>query len=157
MPEAFEPRVRPIKRRTRRTGDPTTGTESGVSGRRRRGSGPSLKIIKWRDIPAQVNGTLGDRKVQVELPPRFQKAIDRAAMVADKKDANSYIAEMVQESRPVNAAEGETVDIDAAVADLVTEIEAEFTKEHLNTYVKTGGFAPGTQPDDADPEDKEVS
>ena len=61
-----------------------------MSGRRRRG-GPALKIIKWRDIPAQINGTVGDRKVQVELPPRFQKAIDRAAMIADKKDANSYI------------------------------------------------------------------
>lgn len=110
--------------------------------RRRRGSGPSLKIIKWRDIPAQINGTDGDRKVQVELPPRFQKAIDRAAMIADKKDANSYIAEMGSETRPVEANSDEPVDIDAAVAELVITIEAEFTNDRLNDYVRTGGFAP---------------
>jgi len=108
-----------------------------VSGRRRRG-GPALKIIKWRDIPAQINGTMGDRKVQVELPPRFQKAIDRAAMVADKKDANGYIAEMGSESHPLES----DVDLDEAVAELVAGIEAEFTKELLNEYVRTGGFTP---------------
>ena len=86
-----------------------------MSARRRRG-GPSLKIIKWRDIPAQVNGTSADKKVQVELPPRFQKAIDRAAMVAGLKDANSYIAEMGSESR---TAEGD--DIEGAVATLVDQ------------------------------------
>ncbi|MGI9604737.1 MAG: virulence factor [Acidimicrobiales bacterium] len=113
-----------------------------MSGRRRRGGGPSLKIIMWRDIPAQVNGTSGDRKVQVELPPRFQKAIDRAAMVADKKDANSYIAEMGSESRSAVGA-----DIDAEVADLVTEIEAEFTPERLNEFVAAGGFHPDKSED----------
>ena len=110
-----------------------------MSGRRRRG-GPALKIIKWRDIPAQINGTVGDRKVQVELPPRFQKAIDRAAMVADKKDANSYIAEMGAETRAIDP----DADVDDAVASLVADIEAEFTKERLNEFVRTGGFTPDT-------------
>ena len=118
-----------------------------MSGRRRRGGGPSLKIIKWRDIPAQVNGTAGDQKVQVELPHRFQKAIDRAAMVAGKKDANSYIAEMGSETRP---AAGD--DIEAAVAALVAEIEEQFTAEYLNTFVATGGFHPDTEGASADDE-----
>jgi len=108
-----------------------------VSGRRRRGGAPSLKIIKWRDIPAQVNGTSGDHKVQVELPHRFQAAIDRAAMIAGAKDANSYIAEMGQESRPL---EGD--DVEFAVATLVAEIEAEFTMDRLNEFVRCGGFHP---------------
>ena len=110
-----------------------------MSGRRRRGGSPSLKIIKWRDIPAQVNGTTGDEKVQVELPPRFQKAIDRAAMIADKKDANSYIAEMGHELRPLDG------DVHAAVATLVHEIESEFTQERLNQFVATGGWQPESQ------------
>jgi len=103
-----------------------------------------LKIIKWRDIPAQVNGTAGDQKVQVELPHRFQAAIDRAAMIADKKDANSYISEMGQETRPL-----ETDDIEAAVTSLVAKIEAEFTMDRLNEFVRTGGFDPNnaTPPD----------
>ncbi len=124
-----------------------------MSGRRRRG-GPALKIIKWRDIPAQINGTVGDRKVQVELPPRFQKAIDRAAMVADKKDANSYVAEMGSETRPIDP----DTDVDAAVADLVASIEAEFTKERLNDFVRAGGFTPESiVPDAPNPETKETS
>jgi hypothetical protein len=108
-----------------------------MTGRRRRGGGPSLKIIKWRDIPAQVNGTAGDQKVQVELPPRFQKAIDRAAMVGDVKDANSYILQMGQEARPLVGD-----DVEVAVAALVAEIEEEFTLERLNQYVATGGWNP---------------
>lgn len=116
-----------------------------MSGRRRR-SGPSLKIIKWRDIPAQINGTAGDRKVQVELPPRFQKAIDRAAMIADKKDANSYISEMGSEIHPI----GPDADIDSAVAQLVSDIEAEFTQDRLNDFVRTGGFAPENQEPDTE-------
>lgn len=115
-------------------------SESGRGGRRRRGGGPSLKIIKWRDIPAQVNGTSGDQKVQVELPHRFQAAIDRAAMIADLKDANSYVAEMGQEQRPLD-----TDDIEAAVGALVAEIEAEFTMERLNEFVRTGGLDPTKQ------------
>lgn len=105
--------------------------------RRRRG-GPSLKIIKWRDIPAQVNGTAGEQKIQVELPPRFQKAIDRAAMVAGKKDANSYIAEMGSDSISAEA----STDIETAVATLVDELETKFTAEVLNEFVRTGGFDP---------------
>jgi len=108
-----------------------------VSGRRRRGAGPGIKIIKWRDIPAQVNGTAGDQKVQVELPPRFQKAIDRAAMVGDVKDANSYIMQMGQEARPLDGD-----DVEAAVAAVVAEIEGEFTLERLNQFVATGGWHP---------------
>jgi hypothetical protein len=110
--------------------------------RRRRG-GPSLKIIKWRDIPAQVNGTAGEQKVQVELPPRFQKAIDRAAMVAGKKDANSYIAEMGSDSISAE----ESTDIEAAVATLVEQLETKFTAEVLNEFVRTGGFDPESPAD----------
>ena len=108
-----------------------------MSGARRRGGGPSLKVIKWRDLPAQVNGTAADQKVQVELPPRFQKAIDRAAMIAGKTDANSYIAEMTQETM---SATGD--DIEAEVATLVTNIEAEFTLDRLNEFVAAGGWHP---------------
>lgn len=110
-----------------------------MSGRRRRGSGPNLKIIKWRDIPAQVNGTSGDQKIQVELPPRFQKAIDRAAMVAGLKDANSYVAEMGAESRPSLGQ-----DLQADVKALVDELEAAFPLDVLNEFVRTGGFDPSS-------------
>ena len=104
--------------------------------RRRRG-GASIKIIKWRDIPAQVNAVNGDEKVQIELPHRFQAAIDRAAMLADRKDANSYIAEMGQSQQ---STPGE--DLKGEAEQLVAEIEAEFTMDKLNEFVRNGGFAP---------------
>jgi len=105
--------------------------------RRRRGGAPSLKVISWRHIPAQVNGSAGDHKVQVELPHRFQKAIDRAAMVAGLTDAGSYVAEMNSETQPTAGD-----DIDAEVAALVHEIESEFPLERLNDYVQAGGWSP---------------
>ena len=59
----------------------------------RRRNANELVIISWRDIPAQVNGGAGETKRQQILSHRFQKAIDRAAMVADKKTASEYVAE----------------------------------------------------------------
>lgn len=131
------PAGRPIKRRSR--------SASGVGGvsRRRRG-GASIKIIKWRDIPAQVNAVNGDDKVQIELPHRFQAAIDRAAMLADRKDANSYIAEMGQ-----SLASTPGTDLQHEAEQLVAEIETEFTTDRLNDYVRNGGFDPDT-PDEVD-------
>ena len=137
------PSGRPIKRNRRSTvaGDSNGSAASGSGDRvsRRRRGGPSLKIIKWRDIPAQVNASSGNDKVQIELPHRFQAAIDRAAMLADKKDSNSYIAEMGQEVRPLSSD-----DLKAECEQLVADIEAEFTMEQLNAYVKNGGFAPNS-------------
>ena len=49
-----------------------------------RRSSNEIIVITWRDIPAQVKGKVGDAKHDVVLPHRFQKAVDRAAMVAGK-------------------------------------------------------------------------
>ena len=68
-------------------------------------------------------------------------------MVADKKDANSYIAEMGSETRPIDP----DTDVDDAVASLVADIEAEFTKERLNEFVRAGGFTPDTGEPDGSP------
>jgi len=63
-------------------------------------------------------------------------------MLAGAKDASSYIAEMGQESRPLDGD-----DVEAAVATLVAEIEAEFTMDRLNEFVRCGGFHPDTESD----------
>ena len=48
--------------------------------RRRRGSGPGIVTIYWRDIPAQITVTTAAGETEkVLLEPRFQHAIDRAA------------------------------------------------------------------------------
>jgi hypothetical protein len=95
-----------------------------------------MVIIMWRDIPAQVNGQRGADRHQVILPHRFQKAIDRAAMVAGKKTAQEYVGEW---RRATHAIVGELIEcVDATAA----TIEQEFTNERLNTLVTNGGWDP---------------
>ncbi len=95
-------------------------------------------VIMWRDIPAQINGKVGDDKHGVVLPHRFQKAIDRAAMVAGKKTAQEYVAEWRRTSHPVS---GELVECVEAIA---ATIDREFTNERLHTLVDNGGWDPAS-------------
>jgi len=95
-----------------------------------------IVVILWRDIPAQINGKQGEEKHAVILPHRFQKAIDRAAMVAGKKTALEYVAVWRRTTYPINGELVQTVDATAAA------IEQEFTNERLHTLVDNGGWDP---------------
>ena len=64
----------------------------------RRNRGNEIVVILWRDIPAQVNGRVGEDRHQHILARRFQHAIDEAAMVAGKKTANEYVQEWRRET-----------------------------------------------------------
>ena len=68
--------------------------------------GPQLITIYWRDIPAQVNAKSRGRAARAEagqvlLKPRFQKAIDRAAMKAGITTASDYVADFVANMNPL--------------------------------------------------------
>ncbi|MEM8656902.1 MAG: virulence factor, partial [Pseudomonadota bacterium] len=47
---------------------------------------PDVTIVYWRDIPAQVIVGKGRRGTKVQLPERFEQAIDRCAMKVGAKD-----------------------------------------------------------------------
>ena len=96
-----------------------------------------IVLIMWRDIPAQVNGTLAGEKHGYILPHRFQKAIDRAAMVAGKKDAHEYVGEMRRVSYPITG-----TDLVECVEDIANSIDTEFTNERLHALVDNGGWDP---------------
>ena len=106
----------------------------------RRGNANELTIITWRDIPAQVNGGLGENKCQHILPQRFHGAIDRAAMKAGKKTAGEYVAEWRKRTVPL------PVDFDgnmqAAVVAEAERLEAEFTNERLKQWIASEGWDP---------------
>ena len=53
----------------------------------------SLTIIYWRDIPSQVIAKAGRKTAKRELPERFIKAIDAAAMRAGAQDSDAYLAD----------------------------------------------------------------
>lgn len=101
--------------------------------------GAQLITIFWRDIPAQVNAKTRGAKHQVLLKPRFQKAIDRAAMVADITSSSDYVNEWRQAATPLRSAKSESDLAEAAEAE-AERIDSEFPLERLNELVANGGY-----------------
>lgn len=97
-----------------------------------------IVVISWRDIPAQVNGKAGEQRHQVVLPRRFQRAIDRAAMVAGKKTAHEYVGEWRRASSPVVQQMSAEVEATAAA------LEQQFPQERLRALIDNGGWDPAT-------------
>lgn len=92
-----------------------------------------LTVIRWRDIPAQVVAKRGREAARRELSPRFQVAIDRAAMYAGLFGTDDYLKEWVRDSRSC----GDDLE-DEADAE-VSRLEAEFSSEYLNDVANRGG------------------
>lgn len=109
----------------------------------RRRCNSELVIIYWRDIPAQVNANVDDKRIQRILPRRFQKAIDRAAMVAGKTQASQYVAEWRKVALAGNSDNPQNLDNpqDAALT-IAAELEDAFPLERLNQFVQAGGWNP---------------
>ena len=105
---------------------------------------PTLIIISWRDIPAQVIGRKGRETSKVQLTPRFQEAVDRAAMRAGRGTSNAYLADW-KRSPPRPCGE----DVAAEVAAEAARIEAHYTDEYLERLVKSKGIDPDAAPDGA--------
>ncbi|MDH5344146.1 MAG: virulence factor [Gammaproteobacteria bacterium] len=99
-----------------------------------------LISIYWRDIPAQVVGREGRNNVKKELPPRFAKAIDRAAMRAGRGSSDAYLADWRRETEIV------TGDLELLVAERAAELESRFDDETLEAVVKAGGIIKGSDP-----------
>jgi hypothetical protein len=53
----------------------------------------SVTIIYWRDIPSQVIAKAGRKSAKRELPERFIKAIDAAAMRSGAESTDAYLAD----------------------------------------------------------------
>jgi hypothetical protein len=93
-------------------------------------------IVWWRDIPAQVIVGKGRRAAKVQLPERFEQAIDRCAMKIGAKDADAYLAEW----RKVVVAEIEG-EPDAIAASEAARLEAEFDTPRLKALIDADGWA----------------
>ncbi len=94
-----------------------------------------LITVYWRDIPAQVIGRQGRGNHKKELPPRFAKAIDRAAMRAGRGSSDAYLADWRRDSRMVEG------DIEQIVEAEVARLVEEFPEDYLESVVKAGGIA----------------
>lgn len=94
-------------------------------------------IVYWRDIPSQVIVKKGRTREKVLLQPRFQQAIDRAAMRARKHDSDAYMAEWKRERSLLEDAG----DLKTAVRREARQIEAAYPADRLLQLVKNHGQA----------------
>ena len=97
---------------------------------------PSMTIVYWRDIPAQVIVGKGRRAAKVALPERFEQAIDRCAMKVGAKDDDAYLSEW----RKVDTGEVEGDPADAAAA-TASRLEAEFDTDRIKALIANDGWA----------------
>jgi hypothetical protein len=95
--------------------------------------GATLTVIWWRDIPAQVVAKDRRQAHKIVLHPRFQVAIDRAAVKAGRKQWDDYLAEWRKVAQPC----GDDLE-DEAKAE-AARLEAHYTKEVLKGLVTSGG------------------
>lgn len=92
-------------------------------------------IVYWRDMPAQVIVGKGRQAAKVQLPERFEQAIDRAAMKAGARDTDSYLAEWRKgDARDVA---GEPAQVAAAEA---ARLEAAYDDARLRELIANHGW-----------------
>ena len=102
-----------------------------------------LITVYWRDIPAQVIAKAGRNSAKVQLPDRFQVAIDRAAMRAGKGSSEHYLEDWRRETGECSG------DLEAAARAEADRLVAAFPDELLECMVKAGGRRPvGLRPAD---------
>ena len=97
----------------------------------------SFQILYWHDIPVQVKAKVKRKRHSVELPQRFQIAVDNAAMEADITGTDGYLDAFVwtePESR-----EGDQVTVAEAVAAELIEQIPRVDWRATAEKIKTGG------------------
>ena len=92
-----------------------------------------LTVIWWRDIPAQVTAKEGRSRAARELAPRFQEAIDAAAMRAGLIGTDAYLEEWRREPRVCGA------DLEAEVAQEIDLLDEAYSADVLERLVQANG------------------
>ncbi|MEX0970120.1 MAG: virulence factor [Paracoccaceae bacterium] len=92
-------------------------------------------IVFWRDIPAQVIVGKGRRAAKVQLPERFEQAIDRCAMKIGARDSDTYLAEW-RRAEPYTV-DGEDADVAASEA---ARLQAEFDQDRIKALIGNDGW-----------------
>ncbi|MDU8945002.1 virulence factor [Ovoidimarina sediminis] len=97
---------------------------------------PDVTIVYWRDIPAQVIVGKGRRGAKVQLPERFEQAIDRAAMKVGADGTDDYLAEW-RKAAPYPV-EGEPEAVAQAEAE---RLDAEYDTARIKALIDNDGWA----------------
>ena len=93
-------------------------------------------VVYWRDIPAQIIVGKGRKASKVQLPERFEQAIDRAAMKVGAEDTDAYLAEWRKaEPYVVDGDQAEVAQAEAA------RLDAEYDQEKIKQLIANDGWA----------------
>jgi Virulence factor len=95
-----------------------------------------FQVTSWRDLPSLVVVRAGEHVTKSPLAPRFQEAIDEAAMRLGDLGSQDYLAGWTQSDW--TAAEGGA----GEVADrVVSELEEQWSAERVADYLDSLGPA----------------
>ena len=100
-------------------------------------------MVRWRDIPSQIIVKQGRKRAKVLLSPRFQNAIDRAAMRAKKRSADAYISEWERDPITLEPPHGATTDLQAVADRLAEGIETGYSDTRLLALIRNHGLQEG--------------
>lgn len=81
----------------------------------------TFQILYWHDIPLQVRAGERRDRVSGELPPRFQAAVDQAAMTAGLTGTDAYLEGFTWGERQTR--EGSPADVMAAI---IAELDRQY-------------------------------
>ena len=93
-----------------------------------------LKIVFWRDIPGQVVIREGRRSTRLRLPPRFSKAIERAAYRLKKKQQDALFEPWHDVAQPFQGDVKEQAEV------LLRNLDEYYTEEVLETLIRANGI-----------------
>jgi hypothetical protein len=97
------------------------------------------QVTRWRELPSMVAARAGEESVKAELAPRFQEAIDEAAMRLGDTGADDYL--LGWDRSPWTAAEGAPAEVLDRVA---SGLDADWPDERIASYLDglgSGGSA----------------
>lgn len=95
---------------------------------------PKLTTVYWRDIPAQVIAKERRENAKKVLTERFAEAIDKAAMRANMAGTDAYLEQWRQEAVKCGK------DLQAAVDEAASRLEAAYDDARLDELVRSGGI-----------------
>ena len=94
-----------------------------------------LITVFWRDIPSHIIFKTKSGKFKKQMSPRFEKAIDRAAMRAGKGSSDAYMADLRREIVKIK-----TDDPQSIVDQEIELLEQMFSDDLLEKTVKSKGI-----------------
>jgi hypothetical protein len=88
------------------------------------------QVTRWRQLPSMVAARAGEELVKAQLAPRFQEAIDEAAMRLGDTGTDDYLA--AWERSPWTEADGTPGEV---LDRVVAELDAAWPADRIAVYL----------------------